>query len=145
MDERGTNLDAERLESLLAAGRTLVSELDPDAVLQNVLALARELTGARYAALGVLNESRTALRDFITSGIDEETHRAIGELPRGRGVLGLLIDEPQVLRLTDVSTHPRSYGFPPGHPPMTSFLGIPVVIRGQAWGNLYLTEKAGGD
>ena len=145
MEPPRTALDAQRLERLLAAGRSLVAELDLDAVLEQLLTVARELTGARYAAIGVLNDSRTALSDFITSGIDRETHRAIGDLPRGRGVLGLLIEEPRPLRLPDVTAHPRSYGFPPGHPPMTSFLGVPVVVRGEAWGNLYLTEKEGGD
>jgi signal transduction histidine kinase len=138
-------LDAKRLERLVAAGQALVRELDVDTVLRQVLEIARELTGARYAALGVLNEQRTGLRDFITCGVDEETHRAIGDLPHGRGVLGVLIEEPKPLRLHDVTLHPRSYGFPPGHPEMTSFLGTPVVIRGEAWGNLYLTDKDGGD
>lgn len=145
MDHVRGNLDAERLERLLAAGRAVVSELDLDAVLEQVLATARELTGARYAALGVLNDERTGLRDFITSGIDKETHRAIGDLPHGRGVLGLLITEPQPLRLSDVTAHPQSYGFPPAHPEMSTFLGVPIVIRGEAWGNLYLTEKEGGE
>jgi signal transduction histidine kinase len=137
-------LDAQRLERLLAAGRAVVSELDLDAVLEQVLATARELTGARYAALGVLNEDRTGLGDFITSGVDPATHAAIGDLPHGRGVLGVLVSEPRPLRLADVTLHPQSYGFPPGHPEMTTFLGVPVLIRGEAWGNLYLTEKEGG-
>src|SRR5205085_10368233 len=81
---------------------------------------------------------------FITRGIDEDTHHAIGDLPRGRGILGVLIGEPRPLRIESVGEHPKSYGFPPGHPPMASFLGVPVLIRGQAWGNLYLTEKQGG-
>src|SRR6185437_11550842 len=82
---------------------------------------------------------------FLTVGIDAAAHRAIGDLPRGRGVLGVLIDDPRPLRLADVGEHPRSYGFPGGHPEMRSFLGVPIVIRGEAWGNLYLTEKAGGE
>ena len=134
-----------RLQGLLDVGRALVSELDLDLVLEHVLEAARELTGARYAALGVLDESRRGLERFVTAGIDEETHRSIGELPRGRGVLGVLITDPRPLRLTDVGQHPRSYGFPPGHPPMRSFLGVPVVVRGEVYGNLYLTEKRGGD
>jgi signal transduction histidine kinase len=134
----------DRLQRLLDAGRALVAELDLDAVLDHLLGTAMEITGAQYAALGILDEDRTSLENFITRGVDEETHRAIGDLPRGRGVLGLLIDEPAPLRLPDVTRHPQSYGFPPGHPPMTTFLGVPVVIRGQAWGNLYLTEKHGG-
>jgi signal transduction histidine kinase len=137
-------LDADRLQRLIAAGRELVSELDLDAVLDHLLATAVDLTGARYAAVGVLDEGRENLARFITRGVDEETHRAIGDLPRGRGILGVLITEPHPLRLDDVSAHPASYGFPPGHPPMHTFLGVPVRIRGEAWGNLYLTEKEGG-
>lgn len=121
-----------------------MSELDFAALLERVLETGRELTGARYAALGILNERRSELEQFLTSGIDEQTHRAIGDLPRGRGVLGALIEHPEPLRLADVGQHPSSYGFPAGHPPMGSFLGVPVLIRGQAWGNLYLTEKDGG-
>lgn len=121
-----------------------MTDLDEDAVLGRVLEIAREATGARYAALGVLNQTRTGLDRFITVGIDGETKQAIGDLPVGRGVLGVLIDEPRALRLRDVTQHPASYGFPAGHPPMRSFLGVPIVIRGQAWGNVYLTEKAQG-
>jgi len=121
-----------------------VTELDQRAVLDLMLEAAREITGARYAALGVLNDERTELEQFLTLGIDEEAHRAIGDLPRGRGVLGALIEHPQPLRLQDVGQHPSSYGFPAGHPVMRSFLGVPIVIRGEAWGNLYLTEKQGG-
>src|ERR671914_548106 len=106
---------------------------------------ARELTGARYAALGVLDEHREELERFVTLGIDDATHAAIGDLPRGRGVLGELIDRPSPLRLEDVSYHPRSYGFPLGHPEMHTFLGVPILIRDEVWGNLYLTEKAGGE
>jgi signal transduction histidine kinase len=134
-----------RLERLLAVGRALVSELEPEAVLERILSEAREITGARFAALGVLDERRLELERFLTSGIAPEARRAIGSLPKGRGVLGALIRDPRPLRLTDVGAHPESYGFPTGHPPMRSFLGVPIVIRGQAWGNLYLTEKAGGE
>jgi signal transduction histidine kinase len=137
-------LDAIRLRRLLQVGRTLVADLDIDIVLQNVLEAARDLTGARYAALGVLNSERDGLERFLTLGIDEETHRRIGDLPRGHGVLGVLIKEPRPLRLNDVGDHPRSYGFPPGHPPMKTFLGVPVRIREEVYGNLYLTEKDGG-
>jgi signal transduction histidine kinase len=126
-------------------GQTLVSELEPDAVLEQVLDEARRLTGARYAALGVLDRERRELERFITAGVDEATYRKIGELPRGRGVLGVLIEDPRPLRLDEVSGHAESYGFPPGHPTMTTFLGVPVLIRGQAWGNLYLTDKDGGE
>ncbi len=138
-------LDEARLRQLIDVGRSLVAELDPETILRRVLEVACELTGARYAALGVLDPERRHLERFITHGIDERTRQAIGELPRGHGVLGLLIEQPQPLRLADVGAHPRSYGFPVGHPPMQSFLGVPIVIRGQAWGNLYLTEKEGGE
>jgi signal transduction histidine kinase len=134
----------DKLRRLLDAGRGLVGELDPEAVLDRILQEARDLTGARYAALGVLDETRSELERFLTVGIDAKTHRAIGDLPRGRGVLGVLIDHPEPLRLADVGAHPRSYGFPAAHPEMHSFLGVPIVIRGQAWGNVYLTEKGGG-
>jgi signal transduction histidine kinase len=125
----------------LEVARAVMTELDLAAVLDRVLLAAREITGARYAALGILNEQRTELEQFLTSGVDEETHRAIGDLPRGRGVLGALIDHPQPLRVVDVGQHPSSYGFPAGHPVMRGFLGVPIVIRGEVWGNLYLTEK----
>ena len=138
-------LDEHRLARLIDAGRGLLSELDPETVLDRLLQTAADLTGARYVALGVLDEGRRELARFLTRGIDEDTHRAIGDLPRGRGLLGVLIDDPRPLRLEDVGDHPRSYGFPQGHPPMRSFLGVPIVIRGEAWGNLYLTEKAGGE
>jgi signal transduction histidine kinase len=137
-------LDERRLRLLLEVGRSVGGELDLEVVLVNVLRAARELTGARYAAVGVLAPDRRSLERFVTSGIDEESHARIGDLPRGRGILGVLIDEPRPLRLAEVGAHPRSYGFPPGHPPMATFLGVPVVVRGQAWGNLYLTEKATG-
>jgi signal transduction histidine kinase len=143
--KKTADLDDERWRALTDAGGFIVSELDLDAVLARVLDTARELTGARYAALGVLNADRSELERFVTRGIDPETERAIGELPRGRGVLGSLIHDPKPLRLSSVGAHPASYGFPSGHPPMESFLGVPVLIRGEAWGNLYLTEKEGGE
>ena len=138
-------LDEQRLRRLIDVGRSLLSQLDPEAVLDQVLETACEITGARYAALGILDRDRRELERFITRGIDEDGHRAIGDLPRGRGILGVLIDEPQPLRLSAVGEHHKSYGFPPGHPPMSSFLGVPILVRGQAWGNLYLTEKQGAD
>jgi signal transduction histidine kinase len=138
-------MDEPRLRRLLDVGRSLIAELDPEAVLDRLLDVAQELTGARYAAIGVLDDRREQLERFLTRGIDEETHRAIGDLPRGRGVLGVLIRDPRPLRLSDVGTHPESYGFPLAHPPMHSFLGVPIVIHGEVWGNLYLTEKAVGD
>jgi signal transduction histidine kinase len=134
------------IRRLLDVGRALMTELDLEAVLDRVLGTARELTGARYAALGILNAQRSELEQFLTSGVDaEELRRTIGDLPRGRGVLGALIERPEPLRLADVGQHPSSYGFPAGHPVMRSFLGVPIVIRGQAWGNLYLTEKQDGE
>ncbi|HVF79658.1 MAG TPA: GAF domain-containing sensor histidine kinase [Solirubrobacteraceae bacterium] len=134
---------ADRLRQLLEVGRSLTAELDLDVLLERVMQTARELCGARYAALGVLDDERRELAQFLTAGEEPEMHAAIGHLPRGRGILGLLIDQPVPIRLHDVSQHPRSYGFPPGHPPMRSFLGAPIVVRGEAWGNLYLTEKEG--
>lgn len=138
-------LDEHRLRELIELGRSLVAELDQEVVLNRALEVACRLTGARYAALGVLDANRIDLERFITRGIDERTREAIGALPRGRGVLGLVIEDPVPLRLAEVGDHPRSFGFPPGHPPMGNFLGVPIVIRGRAWGNLYLTEKPGGD
>ncbi|HSZ05885.1 MAG TPA: GAF domain-containing sensor histidine kinase [Solirubrobacteraceae bacterium] len=140
----GAASDEPWVHRLLDVGRVLTTELDQRIVLDRVLEAAREITGARYAALGILNERHSGLEQFLTSGIDEDTRRAIGDLPRGRGVLGTLIEHPQPLRLGDVGQHPSSYGFPAGHPPMRSFLGVPVVIRGEVWGNLYLTEKSDG-
>jgi signal transduction histidine kinase len=133
------------IRRLLDVGRALTTELDQEVVLDRVLETAREITGARYAALGILNDEHGGLERFLTSGVDDATRRAIGDLPRGRGILGVLIDHPQPLRLADVARHPSSYGFPDGHPVMRNFLGVPVVIRGRAWGNLYLTEKSHGE
>ncbi|MET0817014.1 MAG: GAF domain-containing protein [Solirubrobacteraceae bacterium] len=141
--ELGT-LDEARLAALLEAGRGLVAQLEVDAVLEELLRVACELTGARYAAIGVLDEDRRALERFVTRGIAPELRQAIGDPPRGHGILGELIRNPAPLRLDDVSDHPRSYGFPAHHPPMRTFLGVPVLIRGEPWGNLYLTEKADG-
>jgi len=129
---------------ILEVARGVLAELDLDVVLDRVLESAQELTQARHAALGVLNETRTELASFLTRGVDEHTHRAIGSLPSGRGVLGALIEDPAPLRLADVGQHPRSYGFPPGHPPMHTFLGVPILVAGEPYGNIYLTEKAGG-
>jgi signal transduction histidine kinase len=134
----------ERFGRLLDVGATLLSELDLESVLRSVVDAARELTSAEYAALGVLDRDRTELERFIYLGIDDETKRAIGNLPRGRGVLGELIREPVPLRLRDVNEHPHAYGFPPGHPPMHTFLGVPITVRGETYGNLYMTEKRGG-
>ncbi|HUJ56383.1 MAG TPA: GAF domain-containing protein [Gaiellaceae bacterium] len=134
----------DRMRALIEAGIALSSELSLEAVLQKVVEAAARLTGARYAALGVLDPSGQRLERFLTTGIDAETHRAIGDLPTGRGILGVLIRDAQPLRLHDLHEDPRSVGFPPGHPPMSTFLGVPVTLRGIAYGNLYLTEKDGG-
>src|SRR5207248_6337316 len=103
------------------------------------------LTGARYAALGVLDATGARLERFLTTGIDPATHALIGDLPTGRGILGVLIRDAEPLRLHDLAEDPRSVGFPPGHPPMHSFLGVPIMMRGVAYGNLYLTEKQDGE
>jgi signal transduction histidine kinase len=134
---------SDRLRTLLEAGIALSSELSLEALLQRVVETAAELTDARYAALGVIDRSGQTLERFLTTGVDSATHDAIGELPRGRGLLGVLIREARPLRLHDIADDPRSVGFPRNHPPMLSFLGVPILLRGVAYGNLYLTEKAG--
>jgi signal transduction histidine kinase len=134
-----------RLRALFEAGVAISSELSLDAVLQRLVEVAAELTGARYAALGVIDPSGSELERFLTHGIDAETHAAIGALPRGRGILGALIHDAKPLRLHDLSDDARSVGFPPNHPPMRTFLGVPILLRGVAYGNLYLTEKELGE
>jgi two-component system, NarL family, sensor histidine kinase DevS len=136
--------ETDRLRAIVAAGVALASELSLDAVLQRIVDAAAELTGARYAALGVIDQSGGALEQFVVAGIDEETQAAIGDLPRGLGILGALIHDAKPLRLDDLADDPRSVGFPPNHPPMGTFLGVPILLRGVAYGNLYLTEKEGG-
>src|ERR671926_503575 len=140
-----TASESERLRTLLETGIAISSELSLDAVLERIVQAAAELTGARYVALGVIDRSGTALERFVTTGIDDQTRAAIGDLPRGRGILGVLINEAQVLRLHDLQEDPRSVGFPPNHPEMHSFLGVPILLRGVAYGNLYLTEKQSGE
>jgi len=135
----------ERFERLLAAGVAIFSRHDLDHVLQEVVDAAREVVGARYAALGVLGEDRQTLVQFVTSGLDEATRQRIGDLPRGRGLLGHVIREGRPIRSADISRHPQRYGFPPHHPPMKSFLGVPVKGRAGVFGNLYLTEKIDGE
>jgi len=137
-------LSEARLRALVEARRGVLAELELEEILKRLLVSARELTGARYAALGVLDSNRVRLERFITDGIDEATRHRIGELPTGRGVLGVLIADPRPLRLDYVADHPQAVGFPDGHPPMGAFLGVPITIRGLAWGNLYLTEKQDG-
>ena len=133
-----------RLRRLVEAGIALTSELSLEALLQRLVDVAAELTDARYAALGVIDPAGRGLEGFYTAGVDVETKVAIGELPRGRGLLGVLIREATTLRLHDIADDPRSVGFPLNHPSMRTFLGVPIVLRGVAYGNLYLTEKAGG-
>lgn len=140
-----SRLDEPTLARLISVGRALVSRLDLEGVIETVLGAARELTDARYAALGVLDSHGVELDRFIVLGIDEDTHRRIGDLPRGQGVLGHLIRHPDPLRLSDLSRHPSSVGFPAGHPEMRSFLGVPIKVREGVWANIYLTEKQGGE
>jgi signal transduction histidine kinase len=135
----------DRVRALVEAGIAVTSELSLDALLEKLATTAAELTGARYAALGVIDESGTGLERFVAVGIDDETRAAIGPLPRGRGILGVLISDAQPLRLHDLSQDERAAGFPPNHPEMRTFLGVPILLRGTAYGNLYLTEKDGGE
>src|SRR5262245_43862259 len=137
-------VSGERASALLQAGLTLSSELELDAVLQRIIELATELTGARYGALGVLGPDRR-IAEFVTTGLDPHVRAGIGDLPLGRGILGVLIEEARTLRVPDITQDPRAFGFPPNHPPMRSFLGAPVMARGRVFGNIYLTEKRGGD
>jgi signal transduction histidine kinase len=145
---RATELSLQRLElagHLEVVGRSVLavtSELELDLVLRRIVDLARELAKARYAALGV-PDGRGELAEFLTSGMTDEQERRIGPLPRGRGLLGLLLREPKTIRLADLSAHAASVGFPEKHPPMKSFLGVPIISRGRVVGNLYLTEKVG--
>ena len=129
------------LRQLLDAVLSVGSDLDLPAMLRRIVEGAVELVDATYGALGVLDETGTRLVQFITIGVDDETHRAIGDLPEGHGILGLLIVDAEPLRLPDLTEHPDSHGFPPNHPPMRSFLGVPIRVRDQVFGNLYLTDK----
>ena len=133
-----------RLRTLIETGLAVNSELSLDGVLQRIVEAAAQVTGARYAALGVIDPTGTSLERFVTHGIDDETRATIGDLPTGRGVLGALITDARTLRLETLADDPRSVGFPPGHPTMKTFLGTPIMLRGVAYGNLYLTEKEGG-
>jgi len=132
---------AQRLWELIEAGVFLSEELQLDAVLRRIVETACRVIGTRYGALGVLNESRTGLSNFIFHGLTEADRERIGDLPVGRGLLGALIEDPKPIRLADLSRDARSVGFPDNHPPMTSFLGVPIRSRGEVYGNLYLTEK----
>jgi len=138
--------DEHRWRLLLDAVVTLSSGSDLDELLTRIVEVSRDLAGAQYAALGVLAEGERRLRLFVTDGISDEEAARIGPRPTGRGVLGLLIDHPEPVRLHDITEHPQSYGFPPNHPPMHSFLGVPVRTGERIFGNLYLAEKiSGGD
>ncbi|MFZ0919935.1 MAG: GAF domain-containing sensor histidine kinase [Candidatus Dormiibacterota bacterium] len=136
-------LSGSRAERLLDTGLALAADLSLPTLLQRIVDLAVELTGAQYGAVGVLAPDGVELSDFITSGLSEQQRTAIGDLPRGRGILGVLIREPTVLRLQDIGQDPRSAGFPPNHPPMRSFLGAPIRAHGRVFGNIYLTDKQG--
>ena len=135
--------DPEKLRRLMDAVLMIEADIELADLLRHIVEEAVNLVDARYGALGVLNEERTRLDQFLTVGLGDDEERAIGPRPTGRGVLGLLITEPEPLRLGNLSAHPESYGFPDGHPPMNSFLGVPIRVRAGdvAWGNLYLTEK----
>lgn len=137
--------DVAKIRRLMDAVLMIEADIELPVLLRHILEEACSLVDARYGALGVLNEERSALDQFLTVGITEEEERAIGARPTGRGVLGLLITDPEPLRLDDLGSHPQSYGFPAGHPPMKSFLGVPIRVRSSAeiYGNLYLTEKQG--
>src|SRR4051794_10183032 len=133
MERVGQNQD--RYRALVEAGVAISSELSLDALLQRLAEKAAELTGARFAALGVIDRAGAQLERFVTTGIDAETHAAIGDLPRGHGILGALIRDAKPLRLDDLSEDPRAVGFPPNHPPMHTFLGVPIALRGVPYGN----------
>ena len=139
-----------QLKMLLDAVVVMTADLSLDGVLARIVATAARLTDAEYAALGVLTpelgagEESKRLQTFVHQGMSAEQVDQIGDLPRGHGLLGLIIDRPEPLRLPDIAEHPASYGFPPEHPPMHSFLGVPIRSRDRVFGNLYLTEKAGG-
>ena len=137
--------DPEKLRRLMAAVLLITNDVELPHLLGTLITEACSLVEARYGALGVLNESRTGLEQFLTVGLNEEEERAIGARPTGRGVLGQLITDPRPLRLDEIGDHPDSYGFPPAHPPMSSFLGVPVRVRDEVFGNLYLTDKIGAE
>ena len=139
--------DPEKLRRLMDAVLMIEADIELPALLRHIVEEATNLVEARYGALGVLNEGRTGLDQFLTVGLGDAEELAIGARPTGRGVLGRLITEPEPLRLSDLAAHPESYGFPDRHPPMKSFLGVPIRVRtdDEVWGNLYLTDKVGAD
>ncbi len=136
--------DRDRADLLIEAGLALASERSLEAVLQRIVELAVEITVASYGAISVLSPDGR-IQEFITQGITDEERAQIGDPPTGHGILGLLISEARPLRLAEIAAHPMSVGFPPNHPPMRSLLGAPVLARGKVFGNIYVTEKQGGD
>jgi signal transduction histidine kinase len=139
--------DPAKLRRLMDAVLMIEADIELPVLLRHIVEEACSLVEARYGALGVLNEARSGLEQFLSVGLSDDAEAFIGSRPTGRGVLGLLITEPRPLRLDHLGSHPESYGFPPGHPPMTSFLGVPIRVRASAevYGNLYLTDKIGAD
>jgi len=135
--------DPAKLRRLMQAVLMMEADLELPVLLTHLVEEARDLVGARYGALGVLNEQGTALEEFITVGLSDTQEEAVGPRPTGQGILGLLIVDPEPLRLSNLGDHPESFGVPANHPPMGSFLGMPVQVRGSVYGNLYLTEKEG--
>jgi len=136
--------DPAKLRRVLEAALLLERDLDLPTLLRHIIDEGRSMTTARYGALGVLNDDGTALSEFIAVGLEPDAEKKIGARPTGRGVLGLLITDPNPIRLARISSHSESYGFPANHPPMTSFLGVPIKVRDAVYGNLYLTDKIGG-
>jgi GAF domain-containing protein len=136
----------DRLRGLLDAVVGIAADLSLDRVLERIVRAACQLADAKYGALGVLGAGPDRrLREFVTHGVTDGQRASIGDLPRGHGILGVIIDRPEPLRLTNLGDHELSYGFPANHPPMNSFLGVPIRIRDKVFGNLYLTEKQSGD
>jgi GAF domain-containing protein len=134
----------EQLTRLIDAMLSAAGDLSLSQTLRRITELATDLVGARYGALGVLEPGRRELAELVTVGLEARVHADIGSLPVGRGILGRMVDEPVPVRLPDLTAHPASAGFPPGHPPMRTFLGVPIRVRAAIFGNLYLTEKLGG-
>lgn len=136
----------DRLQGLLAAVLTIGGDLDLPTVLHRIVTTAMDLADARYGALGVLAPSGDHLEQFITAGLTDEERAALGgtDFPHGRGVLGHLIHHPEPLRVDDIPSHPASVGFPPGHPPMRTLLGVAIIVRGEIYGDLYLSERGDG-
>ncbi|MBI3780983.1 MAG: GAF domain-containing protein, partial [candidate division NC10 bacterium] len=142
--EKVSKREMSQLGMLVKSGMIVSAKLSLEVVLQRIANMACKVMHAKYAALGVL-DGRGGLSRFITAGIDEMTKRAIGPLPVGKGVLGVVVNEAKPLRLKDLTKNPRAHGFPPNHPPMKSFLGVPIISKGKVFGNLYLTEKQGAE